>query len=769
MQTVKLGLGLACVSLLLACGSESKVLPKIDQFEAKATQLVSGEKAELSWRTSGASEVSLEETAGGDTKVHAVKTEGSFTSKALTESTQFVLVAKNKDGSVRSEPIAIQLVPLKATLTPSQTEVNKRETFKLSYRVLGEGPLSVQLSYHPVSDPEAITPVKLVDATALEGEAELLLKRSGDYRFTLKVMNNNTEASTETTIKVRPDTEPPVIAELKLNPSSVPFGDNVEVLWKVENADEVQVSVNGKVSRKWVDVDRGHAVQLLVNQAEMNIKLEARNEKGTVEKSVVATGVEGVKITRFEVSPESFWTQTVEATVSWAVENADSVTLEIDGQPVQSDPPFKLQDSYRFEAKKAALLVLTATNKDGLRASREIQLRAGYDEPEPNNSLAEAIQIVPNGIAVRGTLSDDADHDFYVVDLPVGQRLYVSFGQTGGACQVNQGQIRLRNSSNVLLGEVLPEKGCAVMKSLLHPFADVQQAGRYYIEVSRTPGVTRSPSIYGLEVLASAIPGRFHDPSTTPSRGEVLAEGPPFDATTMPWRVGDVLQVQLDEDTFGGKGSKDEVLRSAALSNALYPFFVSIQTAPQSILDVLFPGYPYTVSPQSDFLRRLTAAPNLQAKTVFSLKELEKRNGPFLSNIALLILLEPNPDMTSPVSTATREGMLPSIPESIYPIRINLDVKNAASLTEWGDTPVSVIFPSYRAHADDDEGSWQWDKEELQVQNPGVGHSFRLIAAYLNPFFLKFSGGAGNYLWTLQLSDAQNRSYRVNVPFTLVP
>ncbi|NJK88218.1 MAG: hypothetical protein HC923_01705 [Myxococcales bacterium] len=335
--------------------------------------------------------------------------------------------------------------------------------------------------------------------------------------FTLRAVGGGGEASRSVALDVA--VALPIIDDFR--PASgnvVAFGEPVSVEFTVRNTTRVLVQFDGNTC---VDVDApangvsvrrtcardvtnpSHTLTLLAG----NVNTPELADYSRAEFTV--TGAAPIVIDSFTVDRDSYWEGTGEIVVSWMTSNADMVQIArrsiqggqtiwtpIAGSPTTPDGSFTLT----LIGEEEANLRLRATRGGDVRDDFRTVI-FGFDEPEPNSSTAEAIQIPADGISVRGTLSAADDVDVFEIQVPENGRVYAVAGQgseldliVGSAsCELDT-SIDILDAAGMVLGTATDNRfatlvanvpaTCAELTPQRHAFARNLAAGTYFLRVS---------------------------------------------------------------------------------------------------------------------------------------------------------------------------------------------------------------------------------------------------------------------------------------------
>lgn len=275
-------------------------------------------------------------------------------------------------------------------------------------------------------------------------------------------------------------------------PSSMQNADNrVGVQWTVRNTSEVAVNYDDQPCRNFgrpgptgcIDRPEGCEGTATCNvdllTGEHTLTLIARSPTGSeVTEEIDITVVPDIAVNSFSITPTDFWQSEVDAQVSWNVENATDLQFQrcngdigqwqdVDlpgvgsGDFVVSNADFVVEatggvtqryrllttirdgDGNLVKPTEGDLQDTECSNDEGPDPLYpETSVTAGFNEPEPNSMLEEALPVIASadGENYRGTLENINDRDWFVFDTTAGEQVYV-YALQGGGCN---NQIRLQ-------------------------------------------------------------------------------------------------------------------------------------------------------------------------------------------------------------------------------------------------------------------------------------------------------------------------------------
>ena len=234
------------------------------------------------------------------------------------------------------------------------------------------------------ADTVEITGIGAVDKT--QGSSQVSPKETTTYKITAK--NKNSEANETITVTV----DKPVVRILTFaaSPANINPGGTSTLAWQTENADTVEIDGIGKVNV--------NGTSMVSPKETTTYKLTARNQFGDV--SATATvqvngpgpgpGTQGPRIIRFDANPQEI-TSDQSSTLTWVVENADSVTITGLGS-------VPLTGSRQVNPQQNTIYTITATNPSGQVSSTvAINVRPAAPKPPVFTSCSVAPAVINAG------------------------------------------------------------------------------------------------------------------------------------------------------------------------------------------------------------------------------------------------------------------------------------------------------------------------------------------------------------------------------------
>ncbi len=465
--------------------------------------------------------------------------------------------------------------------------------------------------------------------------------------------------------------------------------------------------------------------------------LQARNTadpNDVVEESVTVTGLETPTIVTFEVSPLEYTQGSTMATVTWEVTTTDSVELRLNNTRVTGFPTTDATGSVTIPVTGQPRVRLLATNAV-TTVEQSVQITFGFDEAEPNDSALDAIPIPGDGVGVRGTISDAADVDWYVVQVPQDALMFARAGfvETMGVevCSFDT-FIRVYTSTLAEIGSNDNGPGaiapCSLISALTHPFAEQMDAGTYYISVTGTG--TMPQGAYSLEVSFGAAP-----------------TGLPLTATPVGAPVWSIGGLQMWQGPLGmtGEAVPPEI-------DFIYQGFH--QFAAFGLISVITePLLPMPRDDYSNLLPLFLQTSNTSITTTFPSTALVNGNAIYLGYTVY-------PNANAPTGASFDSASGPIIPNGVFPITMNMTIQNGG--VDYV-VPDAFDMPSYAGFATSAAPPLP------AVPNAGDGDSHRHFITLIADLVAVTPGGAlaGNYTWSYQLRDATGAGYDFTVPFTV--
>jgi len=311
---------LGAVALVSACGGGEA--PTIAAFTADRAMVGLGDRVNLTWDVTGATEIGVVAQPGGVLIEGSDALSSTVMSGPIAAATRFILTAKNADLQATAEvSVTVDATVLRITrfqATPAAIEPGGTAT--LDWTVAGS----------------PIGKVKLLDgdgATLFEGTSATGSKDVSPTSFTIYRLEVSNIAQTVTaTTGVVVQELPPEIVSFDAMPNPAPTGTRGSVTWQTSRADEVQISRDATVIRPWNANGAAMGFTSFTFDRPMSVfKFEARNAFGTVQRELTVTTLPQPAIETFEVTPLRFTTATATVGIRWNVRDAMTVELEVEG------------------------------------------------------------------------------------------------------------------------------------------------------------------------------------------------------------------------------------------------------------------------------------------------------------------------------------------------------------------------------------------------------------------------------------------------------
>lgn len=691
------------LSTLLACGEEV-VVPeavKLTNFAVAPTDTTTGQRVAITWAVENA--VSINITANGAALVsNETQQTGSVDSPPLDQDTTFQLVATGESGDtvMASESVTVVAIRIdEFSANPAMISLGEMST--LTWGISGE-PTMVT-----ITDSEG---AELFSGDNASGTLEVAPQTEETY--TLTALNAGGQVTQDVTVQVM--VEQPEITSFTVFSDSVPVGERAQLFWETQGALEVQVLQDGAVRRPWnaQGADSG-SVQLVVNSAVTVFTLQARNPFGEVEEMITVMGQAVPVINLFDVTPMSYTAGSTVATVNYDVSDADSLTLQVNGNDVSNFPAMNFSGSFDLTITGGDAEVTLIARNSATEIMQSAMIVAGYNDREPNNTFDAAVPIPGDRLDVRGTL-DPNDVDMYAVMVPQGSRIFAQVGfDAVTGCSFDTILDLIDLDGNSVLGtvddtEFPPIQPCAEINPMLHRYADSLPAGVYYIAVRG----------------AAAVMGRYN----------LIVEvtGPPVDfpgvmqnELGMPiWQLEDFNMFSLTV----GRSDTMYAQAGANIQSVFNPYHQLVDF--QGISAVMAPQDPAYFTLYSGEIGAGIAARGFESKSTFSANELTDPNG-------LMVAYAMTP----------RAGL--SLPDMLFPMTVQVTLSQGGN--NWfGPTPYTL--PSLN--------------DIFMGMGPAVtGH--RMLGSLA---VQGFGGGAavtGSFSWTFSFLDATGNGWNVQIPFTV--
>ena len=184
--------------------------------------------------------------------------------------------------------------------------------------------------------------------------------RTTQYRLTARNRNGEATATTTVVVEEQPAAQ---FTACTVSPTTILTGESATISYATSNADTVEISGIGPVA--------GSGSQVVSPTSTTTYTLTARNPRGPVTCSLTVQVTEGSapRVVSFTASPATI-TSGNASTLSWSVENADSVTISSLGT-VQAT------GTRQVSPTTTTTYTLTATNKNGSITSTSVVTVSG--------------------------------------------------------------------------------------------------------------------------------------------------------------------------------------------------------------------------------------------------------------------------------------------------------------------------------------------------------------------------------------------------------
>lgn len=701
--------------------------PVINAFTVSSDFVQANDAVIVSWDVSRATEVSISQNDGRDLAPVTSTTVVGSQSFVIVRDTEFVIVATNAMGETAMATATVDVDGIRIdAFTASATSVNRLDRVDLSWMIGGEDPSSVSIDDDQGNN--------VYQGTMAQGSLEV--RPAATVTYTLTAEGSTGTETAEVTITVASNR--PTIVRFVVEPDNV-VQINVEeanLVWET-TADEVQVLQDGVAVRPWNSFGASAGNLQRPVTTEMTVfTLQARNTadpEDIVEESVTVTGLATPTIVSFTVTPLEYTESSTMATISWEVETTDTVEIRLNNTVLPGFPSTDATGSVTVPITGEPRVRLLATNPV-TTVEQTQQIVFGFDEREPNDSAIDAIPIEGNGMALRGTISDPTDVDWYVVDVPQDVQLNARVGivQVMGidVCSFDT-FVRVYTSTLAEIGSndngptsISP---CSEISPIANAFAEQMDAGTYYIAVSGTG--TTPQGQYSIVVEFSPVA-----PPALPLTNVTAVGNPTWSVTGL----------QMWEGPVGATG--ELVPPDFDMTFADYHAFAAF-----GLISIL--SQPLSPLPRSNYdnvLALFLHRAGYTATTTFPTTSL-------LNGNAIYIGMTLVPNGTAPVGPSFDSVSGPIIPNAAFPIVVNMTIRNGAA----DYLPVDPLdLPSYAGYA---------AAGLPPVPNPGNGDGHRHLISLIADSIAPTPGGnlVGSYTWNYQLRDATNAGYDIVVPFTV--
>ena len=309
-------------------------------------------------------------------------------------------------------------------------------------------------------------------------------------RFDLTATGPGGMTSQSVTITV--DTSALGIIRFDANPNPGPLGGMSTVSWATNGANMLRVTddMGNKLIETMQAVAVG-SVDVTLDRASMTLTLEISNGAQQKTQTLLLTAQTAPVIDNFASTPGTFTGASAQVNLTWATQNATSMTLTANGNNVPELPsPPVATGTITVTVAETTVFRLTATSGAG-SVTEELTVAKVAGETEPNDTAATASPVMTGGVS--GNIADGGDVDFYSVMVTAGGNITAETSDGMGGCAFDTvitlytltGTIATPLGSDDDGGEGL----CSRIDPANDGFATDLAAGTYYIEV-RAYGMT---------------------------------------------------------------------------------------------------------------------------------------------------------------------------------------------------------------------------------------------------------------------------------------
>lgn len=304
--------------------------------------------------------------------------------------------------------------------------------------------------------------------------------------FTLKAENAN--GSTTKEVSVTLDANAVAVISFTANPNPGRLNGVSTLQWITAGANQVRILRGSEViTTETTNVASG-TFDVTLAQASTTYTLEARNDSAVDTRTLTVTAEAAPVIDTFTVAPAFFTGASAEVTITWATQNATTLTLTANGTAVAGFSA-AASGTMTQNVTESTVFVLSASSGGG-SAQQTRSVAQTIAEVEPNDDIASAVNLGAGG-GVEGALEPSSDVDFYSVTVPAGYSLYAETSDGQGGCATDT-VLTLYNAAEEELtsdddsGAEAPSGSGAC--SIIDPASDLAAAelaaGTYYIRVS---------------------------------------------------------------------------------------------------------------------------------------------------------------------------------------------------------------------------------------------------------------------------------------------
>lgn len=366
--------------------------PAISSFDADRTVVSSGGAVRLSWKTVGATSVSISE--GATTLFEAAGAEaleGAWLARPTT-SVRYTLMAANAAGERRAE-VAVAVLPLPSielSATPARTKAG--EPVQVSWSTVNATELSLRFDDRPifVASKESVA----------AGTTSLSFNASGTLTAIAVGPGGPTTRSLDVEVIA-----PPKVERLLAMPSSVVLGDEVTLEWALSGADDVTLTANGAP----VDLsDAGAQGSLTLAPTESTLfVLTGEGEGGRIEAQLLVTVYGLPVIEHFGSDRAEVFRNRTPALLSWKTTSATVLSIaDADGELVDVGAASIVQGSVPVSPVVSTSYVMTLVGPGGIVKSAPVAVTVS--EPPPLVELSsDRVEVLEGQPAVLTWVVED--------------------------------------------------------------------------------------------------------------------------------------------------------------------------------------------------------------------------------------------------------------------------------------------------------------------------------------------------------------------------
>jgi len=274
--------------------------PTVDSFTASPTAICNGDSTILSWGTTGATSMTIDDGSG------AVETTETNKTVTPTSTTTYTLTAINGCGSdSKTVTVTVNNAPVIESFTASDICTNISGSADLSWSVIGADSVSIDKSVgdvNPASGTYSVSP-------------------SVDTTYTLTATNSCSEVPTTATVTIAVKALP-VINSFTISKDTICKGlDTIDLAWSVDGADSL--TINNEVGT----VTNTTSKEGLAPTASTTYTLTATNSCGSVTADVSVTVNDKPVISSFTAA-DSTVCPDGSTTLNWDVTDADTISID---------------------------------------------------------------------------------------------------------------------------------------------------------------------------------------------------------------------------------------------------------------------------------------------------------------------------------------------------------------------------------------------------------------------------------------------------------